>query len=59
MSTQWRTSAAGYTGMDYGVLPVVFDLCRIPKRQRTEVFDDLQVMEAGFLDAMTAESRKR
>lgn len=51
MGTQWRTSAVGYTGMDYAALPAVFDLCRVPKRDRTDVFADLRLMEAEFLTA--------
>ena len=53
MSTQWRTSASGFTGMDYAALLPVLDLCRIPRRARTDVFADLRLMEAEFLTALS------
>lgn len=46
--TQWRTSMAGAIGLDYNVLQWVFSLYEVKKPR--ELLEDLQVMEAAFLD---------
>lgn len=50
--TQWRTGAAGAVGLDYNVLPMVFDLRKIEGEERAEVFDGVRVMESAALEAM-------
>lgn len=46
--TQWRTSMAGAIGLDYTVLQWLFSLYDVEKPR--ELLEDLQVMEAAFLD---------
>lgn len=52
MSTQWRTGAAGPTGLDYGALREVWHRTRTPPGQRDEVFAQLQVIEREALTTM-------
>jgi hypothetical protein len=50
MATQWRVGMGGATGLDYAVLPAVFDLFRVRKtRERARVFAALRVMEGEAL----------
>ena len=52
LMTQWRR--AGMTGvrsgLDYAVLPAVFAIRGIPKKQQPALFDDIRVMEVAVLD---------
>lgn len=52
MSTQWRISMAGPTGLDYGVLPEVWRRCKVPLAHRDDVFHGLRVMEDAALEKM-------
>lgn len=52
MMTQWRTGFNGRTGLDYSVLPVMWDLHNIKKDQQRARFDELRIMEAAALEAM-------
>jgi hypothetical protein len=49
MGTQWRTTANGVTGLDYGVLPTVMRLLGVPPNRRSQVFQDVRVMESEVL----------
>lgn len=51
MGTQWRSGAAGPTGLDYSAMPAVMELTGIKKQQRPEVFAGLRVMEGEVLRA--------
>lgn len=57
MGSQWRVGMAGATGLDYGALPAVLKLMRVPKGERIDVFDCLRVMEAAALRVMHARGR--
>ncbi len=50
--TQWRSGFNGATGLDYAVLPVVFELQGVEKDQQRARFDELQIMERAALEAM-------
>lgn len=50
--TQWRTGFKGATGLDYAVLPAVFELNGIKKDQQRARFDEIQIMERAALNAM-------
>lgn len=52
MRTQWRVGMAGYTGLDYSVLPEIWRRCKVPPDERDTVFSDLQVIELAALSAM-------
>lgn len=45
MGSQWRYSFGGATGLDYNALPAIFDLLGIKKKERPQIFSDLQIME--------------
>ena len=53
MSTQWRVGMAGATGLDYGVLPVVLRLNRVPRDEWPDVFEGIRTMESAALDEMS------
>lgn len=57
MGTQWRFSMSGATGLDYGVVREVGTIIGMTKKQITQTFPDLQVMEAEAL-AVMAEARQ-
>jgi hypothetical protein len=52
LMTQWRCAgmAGVRIGLDYAVLPVVFGIRGIPKKQWPALFDDLGVMEVAVLN---------
>lgn len=52
MTTQWRNSGFGATGLDYGVLDFIMDRKRIPAEDRDDVFESVQVMEEAALHTM-------
>lgn len=56
MATQWRVGMSGATGLDYNVLPSVFQLVGIPRKQWPDTFECIRVLEAEAL-AMMEESR--
>lgn len=53
MSTQWRTNEYGATGLDYAAIRDVASYIGIKKKQITEIFPDLQCLEAEALLAMS------
>jgi hypothetical protein len=53
MSTQWRTGMNGATGLDYSAIPQVLRLCRVPRTEWADVFEDLRVMESAALKQMS------
>lgn len=52
MSTQWRTGMNGATGMDYSALPEVMRMTSIPRRDWSEIFESIRVMEDAALEQM-------
>jgi hypothetical protein len=52
MGTQWRVSAGGAYGLDYGVLPDVLRMRGVPRSQWPELFDDLRICEDAALEQM-------
>lgn len=52
MSGQWRVGMGGPVGLDYVALPVVEKRLGVKKRDRSEVFTALQVMENEALRIM-------
>lgn len=51
MATQWRRAgmAGVRSGLDYSVLPAIFAIRNIPKKQQPTIFDDIRVMEDAVL----------
>jgi len=58
MRTQWRTSMAGYVGLDYGVVQLVADQLGIGRKRLKQAFGPLRVMEDEAL-VMFDEQAKR
>ena len=54
MGTQWRTGAAGATGLDYAALPAVLQMTGVARREWPAIFDALRVMEETALECMHA-----
>lgn len=54
LQTQWAVAGMGNTviGLRYEALPTVFDLLRVKRRQRPELFDALRVMESAALEVL-------
>lgn len=50
--TQWRVGMAGMVGLDYGVLPTVFRMRGVPRKDWTEMFDLIRVMEDAAMKEM-------
>lgn len=55
MGTQWRLGQGGATGLDYAAIPPTASMLGIKRRDLTEIFPDLRVMEVEAL-AVMAES---
>ena len=49
LSTQWRHSMNGVTGLDYNVLPNVLRLLNIARSEWSHIFDDIRIMESAAL----------
>ena len=58
LSTQWRYSFSGATGLDYNVLFKKLDRMQLSDEQYTDLEEDVRVMENAALKAM-AQSRKQ
>ena len=43
--TQWRTSMAGYVGLDYNVVLSLMDRMRLDDEAHEQLLDDVRVME--------------
>jgi hypothetical protein len=56
MLTQWRVGMSGVIGLDYNVLPVIWNARRIKSAERSDLLDDLQVMEGAALRHLQEES---
>ncbi len=52
MTTQWRMSMGGPTGLDYGVLFRLLDNARLGGDEWDVMFGDVRVMEAAAKEAM-------
>lgn len=59
LSTQWRVGMAGPTGMDYAILPIIFDGLGIKPKRRLELLGDLQIMEREALRVMSSDTKKK
>jgi len=53
MSTQWRTGMGGASGLDYNALPPVASMLGIKRRELSEAFHDIRVMEAEAMLVMS------
>lgn len=49
IQTQWRTGMAGVIGLDYNVLPLMFRLHKVPRKDQPEYFECLRAMEIEAL----------
>lgn len=52
MQTQWRSAGCGAYGLDYNVLPMLFDIYKIDDREMA--LNDLRIMESKALEMMHA-----
>jgi len=55
MATQWRVASGGPSGLDYTAIPATAAMLGIKRRDLTDIFPDLRVMEVEAL-AVMAES---
>lgn len=55
MGTQWRLGQGGASGLDYTAIPATAEMLGIKRRDLTDIFPDLRVMEVEAL-AVMAES---
>lgn len=53
MSTQWRVGMGGPVGLDYNAIPPVATMLGMKRREITDLFQDLRVMEAEALLVMS------
>lgn len=51
MSTQWRIGSCGATGLDYNVLPFMFDVFNVKEKELT--LSDLRVLESKAIEMMS------
>jgi hypothetical protein len=56
VSTQWRTSAAGATGLDYGPLFSLMDRLGHTGQAWFDLFDDIRILESAALGTMRDKS---
>lgn len=51
-STQWRSSGAGPTGLDYNVVKWLMELWRVAPDKQLETLGDIQALEMAALNEM-------
>lgn len=56
-STQWRTGAAGATGLDYTALESTMRMMGVKRKEHGEVLEDVRVLEDTALDTMRKSQR--
>lgn len=58
LSSQWRVvsgmGGAHWQGLRYEVIPVVLRMKSVPRREWSEIFDALRVMEAAARESLNA-----
>ncbi len=52
MGTQWRVGPGGASGLDYTAIPVIASMLGINRRELTDIFPDIRVMEVEALSVM-------
>ena len=52
MSTQWRVGQGGASGLDYTAIPATASMLGINRRDLTDIFPDLRIMEVEALAVM-------
>ena len=52
LSTQWRVSMGGVTGLDYSAIRALFKIQGIKKKNYKQLMEDLAILEAAALDEM-------
>ncbi|WP_390899041.1 DUF1799 domain-containing protein [Pseudomonas soli] len=52
LGTQWRLGQGGPSGLDYTAIPSVASMLGIRRRELTEIFPDLRIMEHEALAVM-------
>lgn len=57
LRTQWCTGFNGPTGIDYSVLPFIFKVNRIKKKQQWPRYVELRIMEDAALKVMKKSSK--
>lgn len=55
VGTQWRVSAGGAYGLDYGVLFHLMDRMGLTPERYLELEEEIRVLESAALDAMHAD----
>lgn len=54
LGTQWRTSGMGMpTGLDYTSVLAVIGQLDLPRKDASDLFENIQVMEAAAIEAMS------
>ncbi|QRI87836.1 DUF1799 domain-containing protein [Pseudomonas putida] len=52
MGTQWRVGHGGASGLDYTAIPATASMLGIKRRDLTDIFPDLRVLEVEALSVM-------
>ena len=52
MLTQWRVGPGGVVGLDYNVLPMLFDVRGVANNERGDLLDGLKTMESAALEKL-------
>lgn len=52
MGTQWRAGQGGASGLDYTAIPATASMLGIKRRDLTDIFPDLRIMEVEALAVM-------
>ncbi len=58
MGTQWIWAEGQATGLNYAVLPGVWEFTGIAKKDRDEAFHALRVMEQAAIKQMAADAKE-
>jgi hypothetical protein len=52
VSTHWRVGMNGVTGLDYNVLPAVFQMMQIPPDDWPDTFECLRILESEAMKVL-------
>lgn len=58
LGTQWNVSAMGhYLGINYPAVDAIMNILAVPKKQKPDLFSDLQIMERAALEYINRDKK--
>lgn len=59
MDDQWRTDQGYFMGLDFNVMPFIFDLYEIPKKNRLTVFEQVKMISSYARQEISRQNKRK